>query len=784
LSHNELKTAAGISPEETVSIRQFIDVVLRRLKIVLVCFFLIFSFFALYTFKAAPVYRLQSTLYAKQNKASISVLDDLGIGAPSPIEAEMQILKSRTNIEEVVRRLHLDWVVSKKSREVSVKVADYFIPHESEERTLTITLLGNGDFGVANKDATLGQGRVGVPFASGEIRLQLEKLEGPAGEKFEITHKSFSAVVREALNNITAAEVGKKTNVIEVSCMDTDPVRGMEIINTLVDVYLSRTIDFNTGEASQSLQFIEKQLAEVKKVLEGAEKDLENYRKKTGIVLLDDEGRKIVETLADLENRRAKISFSRRQLEISVASLKEAAVNGKSFFPAANFSDPLVAELSKRLSELELKKQFLLADSTEDHPMVRQIESQLVETRARLLSVNEEALSQTAREQNSIEDQIRTHENRLKDLPEVERTLAGLTRVMKVNSDMYMFLLEKHESARILKASTISNIRVIDQAIVPDLPVKPNKPRNLVLGLLLGLFFAVGVAFVVDHLDNAVKTADEATKIAGVAVLTQIPYMGVSRKREKKKGKNGKNREEGPIEALIGHHDPKSPITEAYRRLRTALRYSKIEKPFKRIMFTSSLPGEGKSTTSANFAVVLAQTGSRVILVECDLRKPVLETFFNLPRSPGLTELLAGEKTLEETVENTQISGLSLLPCGVIPPNPTELIGSDRMKEVLQKLEERFDFIVIDTPPVMPVSDAQVLGESVDRVVLVVSAGKTPAPALKHTMERLKETNAEVSGLVLGHLTKNRAGYYNYGYGYGAYDKYYGDKSGKHSEEK
>lgn len=784
MSHNESKTGVAVSPEETVSIRQFIDVVLRRLKIVLVCFFLIFSFSALYTFKSAPVYRLQSTLYAKQNKATISVLDDLGIGAPSPIEAEMQILKSRTNIEEVVRKLHLDWAINKKNLDLSVKVADYFQPPENEDRTLSITLAGDGNFDVVHKDSHIGRGRVGELFTSGGIRLKLEKLEGPAGEKFEITHKSFNAVVRETLNNITAMEVGKKTNVIEVSCLDTDPVRGMEIINTLVDVYLTRTIDFNTGEASRSLQFIEKQLAEVKKVLEGAEKDLENYRKKTGIVLLDDEGRKIVETLADLENRKAQISFNRRQLEISVASLKEAAAKGKSFFPAANFSDPLVAELSKRLSELELKKQFLLADSTEDHPMVRQIESQLVETRARLLSVDEEALAQTAREQNAIEDQIKTNENRLKDLPEVERTLAGLTRVMKVNSDMYMFLLEKHESARILKASTISNIRVIDQAIVPDLPVKPNKPRNLALGFLLGLFVAVGFAFIVDHLDNAVKTADEAAKTTGLPVLTQIPYMGSKRKREKKNGKHAKTLEEGPIEALVGHHDPKSPITEAYRRLRTALRYSNIEKPFRKIMFTSSLPGEGKSTTAANFAVVLAQTGSRVVLIDCDLRKPVLETFFNLPRSPGLTEILAEETTLDEGIKPTQIPGLFLLPCGVIPPNPTELIGSERMKEALHKLEEQFDFIVIDTPPVMPVSDAQVLGESADRVVLVVSAGKTPAPALKHTIERLRETNAEVCGLVLGHLTKNRAGYYNYGYGYGVYDKYYGDKSGKHSEEK
>ncbi|MFZ2950585.1 MAG: polysaccharide biosynthesis tyrosine autokinase, partial [Desulfuromonadaceae bacterium] len=383
-----------------------------------------------------------------------------------------------------------------------------------------------------------------------------------------------------------------------------------------------------------------------------------------------------------------------------------------------------------------------------------------------------------ARQETAIQQQLLQYEAKMRTLPTAERDLARLMRLSKVNADIYMFLLQKHEEARIVKASTISNIKVVDPAITPDKPVKPQKKKNLLLGLLVGLMFGVGAAFFIDYLDDTIKDEEEAKRTLGWPMLAMIPAI--------------KHTDGGvPVQgaALVVQNEPKSAVSEAFRGLRTAIHFSSLQRNSKVIMVTSSFPGEGKSTVSANLALTFAQASNRVLLVDCDLRRPAQNTIFKHSRTPGLTEVLAGDVSPAGALHTTGIENISLLSAGTIPPNPAEILCSDSMRDLLTGLRDSYDIIILDAPPVIPVTDAPLLTALTDMVVVVVESGRIPAKAAQRMKELLKTVQAPVAGFVLNDRTalfSDTYGYYGKGYyGRGNYGyAYYGVDDQKESAVK
>jgi len=356
----------------------------------------------------------------------------------------------------------------------------------------------------------------------------------------------------------------------------------------------------------------------------------------------------------------------------------------------------------------------------------------------------------------TLADIARTQED-LKTADETQKT--RLEASLAQYRTTYSTLLASAQQARISEAQATNNLVVSEPAVVPEDPVRPRTLTNTLLAAVIGAMLAVGAAFLIEYLDDTVKTPDDIERITGLSTLGAIARL----------------RETGGTRQLIAWLRTKAPESEAYRTLRTNIQFSSVDKPVRTLLVTSSSPGEGKSTTTANLAVVLAQTNQKVIVVDTDLRRPVLHRVFSVPNNTGLTTaLLAGETwTIEEHLQPTEIENLKLLPSGPVPPNPSELLGSQRMGHLIQALANEADIVIFDSPPVLAVTDAAVMARQVDGVLIVTDAGRTKEGALANATGELQKTGANVLGVALNRLDPRR------GYNYYYYYYYSDDESGE-----
>lgn len=308
----------------------------------------------------------------------------------------------------------------------------------------------------------------------------------------------------------------------------------------------------------------------------------------------------------------------------------------------------------------------------------------------------------------------------------------------------------------------------MDQAEWPANPYKPNKRLNLLLAAVVGLFLGVGLAFFFEYLDNTVKTPEEVEQMIRLPSFGMVPEISYERKKRLESGTSC------PVELVTFGH-PKSMLSEAYRSIRTSILLSFSERPPKRIAITSPNPTEGKTTTVINTAIALSQTGAQVIVVDSDLRKPRVHKIFNGEDGMGLSNFLSGHTDLESVIRKTEIPNLFYIAAGPLPPNPSELIGSNLFKGMMESLGEKFDHIVIDCYPVLGFADTIILSTVVDGVILVVWGGKTPRETLHRAKEVLFQVNAKILGVVINRVNIHRS---DYGYYYYRYHYYYG-KEGK-----
>ncbi len=355
-------------------------------------------------------------------------------------------------------------------------------------------------------------------------------------------------------------------------------------------------------------------------------------------------------------------------------------------------------------------------------------------------------------------------EKKLEQVPQEELELARMTRANKVNADLYTYLLQRQQETRIAEASSTSNIEIIDRALTPTSPIRPNKRKNLALGLILGLMLGVGLTFLLDYMDQTIKTSEDVQEKLGLNVFGIIPRIPFADEDAKL-----------PSKRLVTNLEPKSPVVEAFRALRTNLNYLTAKEKHKVILITSSLPSEGKSTVAGNLAVVLSQTGSRVLLVGCDLRRPSLYEMFGQQNVPGLVDMLTHDT--RDTLRQLASPRLDLMTAGTVPPNPAEMLDSDRFRKFITIVRQRYDYVVLDAPPVLPVTDAQILTPMVDINLVVMEPCRVPEKAARQMVETLRAVDAKISGVILNDKTGRGFKYYgNYAYyGNKYYRGYYGE---------
>jgi len=760
--------------------KQFHDyfrILVRRRRILLLIFCLILIGTIVYTYQLTPIYEAVTILRVKDDagKGTLSLGRELS-GPRNNIETEIQILRSMTNAEQTAQLLHLTRQIAETSKGFTFTITEFETPNTWAP--YSVELISADSYVVKDKDGNrIGMGKNNVPMQVDKFRLCITNIKGKLGDSFQLSLQSIDDVAGGIIDSTSASQIGTDTGIIRLSVRHPNPSRARDITNTLAQVYTEQNVFFKGEEARKSIEFIAEQMKLTHAALEEAENRVQQFKASAHVYDLGMDTKSLVDQLVGIDKQKASFSLQKKMIEQSRSSLRQTMSTGKVLLPSVMKEDEnMSGSLADKITDLEIQKKILRLEKSEEHPSVRAIQTQIDEIMLKLRSSYETTLKEMSTQERELDRQVSTLEAKLNQLPDVERQLANLTRVATVNVNIYTYLLQKHEEFRIAKAALVSNIQVIDVAKLPRASVYPNRKKNILLGVLIGLFVGGALAFFVDYLDDTIKDGEEVRYKLGMPILATIPFITLDTSPD----------DNSP--AILSHRSPKNAIAEAFRSLRTSVHFSAISNAKKVILITSSFPGEGKTTIISNLAATLSQAGSRVLLIDCDMRRPSLHKLFNQSKVPGLSEILAGDTAADAIVE-TAVPGLSFIPAGTSPPNPSELLSSRQFEELLELYKTMYDHILLDAPPVLAVTDAPLLTAIADIMILVLETERVPVKTALRTMEMLDMVKAPIAGVVLNDKTgqAERYGYYGhkyYSYSYGYGYSYYGEKDDTKKESR
>jgi exopolysaccharide transport family protein len=591
------------------------------------------------------------------------------------------------------------------------------------------------------------------------------------------------------------------TRIIEIHYTSTDPQLAASAVNTLADTYIKQNFQTKFESTMQASDWLSKQLVDLQMKVETSQEKLVRYQREHEILGTDEKQNIITEKLDELNKEMTMAESDRMQKE---AVYRQTQTNDPEAIAAAIVSDNAggasgaTSGLLDRLREQQVTLKIQVAElSTQfgpSYPKVAQLNSQLKEIERQLQSETNKAVDHlkgqylaSLQRENMLRGSFEKQKQEANKLNESAIEYSLLKRDLDSNRTLYEGLLEKLKEAGVTAGLRSNNFRIIDAARVPTSPSEPNIPRNLLFALMLGLISGVGLAFLIENMDNTVRTPEQAQALSGLPSLGMIP-LGSKSGTYGPIGKRLALTASKEVVETVTQVRPQSQMAESYRALRTSLLLSNLGAPPKVIMVTSARPQEGKTTTSINTAIVLAQKGVRVLLVDADLRRPSIHKTLGMGPRSGLSNVLTGSAALQQTITTSPIlPNLFIMPAGTPPPNPAELLASSNMRDLLAELRQQFDHIVIDTPPTLSVTDAVVLSPRADATILVIRSGHTTKQALCRSRDILMQVNAHVAGVLLNAVDLTSPDYYYYYEYQGKYSHYYQEEpldTGKTGEPK
>jgi polysaccharide biosynthesis transport protein len=588
----------------------------------------------------------------------------------------------------------------------------------------------------------------------------------------------------------------RNSRLVEVSFSSHSPQLAAQVTNILVNMFIDRNYRTHYETTMQASEWLQAQLADLREKVEKSSQALVEYEQANGIVEVTDKENTVMQKAAEINHLLTLAQTDRITLE---AYLKMVEAGAADSLPQIR-NNYLINSLVGRVSD---SRAFLAQNTAiygKNHPNVRRIQSQVAEYEAALATERERVV----RDLKASYDTARQREKLMTQaLEEIKGVLGRMNEKMVhyntlknealANAALYNALLARLKEAGISAGLKSSNIRVIDQARVLDGPTGPHRLLNMAMGLILGILGGAALAFLKEHLDNTIRTPDDIKALTGFSALAMFPLLTsrngdesrlpLSRMTAKLLDKNSAE-PEGLSRRKFFLEQPRSPEAEAVQSLHTSIMLSRAGHPPRTILIVSPSPGEGKTTVALNLAAVLASHGP-TCLVDCDLRRPAIGRSLELKVQQGLSHVLTGSAELESVLLSvSSCANLAVLPVGLVPPNPGELIASQQMREILRRLREKFQYVVIDSPPLIPFADARALSPLTDGVVIVGRFGGTTRRAIARSTEMLAEVGAPVLGVVLNavDLASPDYQYYHYGYGPGSKNAY-GDGDGKAREE-
>lgn len=736
------------SEEEQIDLRDYLRTMMKHRWTILTVFAVIFLSVAIFSFTATPIYRgTVRLIIEKENPKVVSMEEVMRVDSSGTdyYQTQYQIIESRSVAREVIRRLQLD-----KNEE--------FVPKPSDS---TISNLG--------RSVTEAIGYL-TSFLKTE---EPEKEGGKAG-----VSEPDSPLVFQFMGRLKVSPI-RNSRLVDVSFESKDPALAARIANAVGRAYIDLNLETKLKATQDAVAWLNTRLEEERKKVDVAEVALLRYKEQHSIITAfsSDVENITAQKLAELNKQ--VIDAEARRVEAETRYRQAAAVKANSE-GLDSIPEVLNSELIRQIKTMEVDVYKRMSELSkkygQNHPQMIALQNELNTLQVRknkevkrvVNSLYNEYRVTQARE-NSLKSALGRQKGESLSLNQKAIGYSVLKREAESAREMYDLLLKRFKETSITEEIKTGNIRIIDPAEVPKAPVKPMKGTNILLGLVVGLFMGVGLAFFLEYLDNTIKIPED------IKHYLQIPYLGPIPVFPK--GEDHGNPEEKP-EDIITLSSPKSSVSEFYRSIRTAIQFSAADSP-QVMMISSAGPSEGKTVTVSNLAVTMAQAGNSVLILDCDMRKPKLHKVFETARDKGMSNILVGDCGLEEAVIHTKVPGIDLIPCGQIPPNPSEILGSHRMVKFIEEVRSRYERIFLDTPPITAVTDAVILSRLVDGVILVIRAGDTYREVVKNGLNQLHAVNARILGAILNAVEMGRDSYYYYRY----YNYYYGE-DGENGEKK
>jgi capsular exopolysaccharide synthesis family protein len=576
------------------------------------------------------------------------------------------------------------------------------------------------------------------------------------------TRKQSSTIDR-FLDGLTVSPI-RDSRLVDLRYRSPDPELSARVANGLAKGYIEQNLEFKFSSSKEASDWLEQQLAEQRTQVEATEHALQLYRESNDAVSLEERQNIVVQKLTDLNAAVTRAKTERIQKEAAYQQIRAVQSDRAALdtLPAI-VANAFVQQQKGELANLERERAQLSETLGPRHPdmlklglAIETAEAKISTEIATVVESMRNDYEQALAQEKSLNSALGQQKLEALELNRKGIEYGVLARDAAANRQVFESLMQRTKETGISGELRTSNIRIVDAAEIPRSPSAPNTRNDLLLALLGGAAFAIGLTFFLEYVDNRIKSPDEVKQYLGLSFLGMVPALF-----------------DKTIENPMINNGVPGIFSESFRALRSNLLFSSAEEGGRSLVVTSTGPGEGKTVVATNIAMALAQTGERVLLVDADMRRPRVHEVFGRPQKPGLSNVLVGDAKASEVVHDTAVSGLSVIPAGVNPPNPAELLGSKRFKDLVAALPEQFDWVIIDTPPVMAVTDSSIVAHLATGVLFIVGAEMTARNAAVQAIEQLAHAHARFLGAVLNRVDVQHNPYYYSQYYRREYGSYY-----------
>ncbi|WP_046852072.1 polysaccharide biosynthesis tyrosine autokinase, partial [Raoultella planticola] len=631
---------------------------------------------------------------------------------------EIALIRSRMILGKTVDDLNLQARVKQKyfpllgrgfarlsgDKPGSLSISRLYIPeNDNDTPEIILTVKEKNSFSISVGDFII-NGKVGELLDERGISLKVDEISAKPGTEFSIVYVSRLKAITDLQDDIAVADQGKDTGMLTLSLTGDNPVLIERILNSISENYLAQNIARQAAQDAKSLEFLSKQLPEVRSDLDQAEDKLNQYRRKSDSVDLSLEAKAVLDQIVNVDNQLNELTF--RESEISQLYTKE-------------------------------------------HPTYKA----LMEKR------------------KTLQDEKSKLNKRVSAMPETQQEILRLSRDVESGRAVYMQLLNRQQELNIAKSSAIGNVRIIDNAVTQPKPVKPKKIVIVLIGIILGVMVSAGVVLLRVFLRRGIETPEQLEEL-GINVYASIPVAETFAKSVVQK--KGWSKKVDEIQGFLAVDNPADLAIEAIRGLRTSLHFAMMEARNNVLMISGASPNAGKTFVSSNLAAVISQTGKKVLFIDTDMRKGYTHKLFNENNTNGLSDILSGKVEINRALKKVASGGFDFISRGMAPPNPAELLMHRRFGELLNWASENYDIVVLDTPPILAVTDAAIIGNYVGTTLLVARFELNTAKEIEVSVKRFEQAGVTVKGCILNGVVKKASSYYGYGYSHYGYS--YTDK--------